>query len=58
MKTCRHCGCIEPDNAYMCSLCDRPLPFKGPSELLVRKAALTVAIPIVVWIAMTRLLGV
>lgn len=58
MKTCRHCGCIEPDNAYMCTVCERSLPFRGPSELLLRKAALTVLIPGVVWIVMTRLLHV
>ncbi len=55
MKTCRHCGCIEQDNAYKCSVCEHPLPFKGPSELLVRKAGLTILIPVVVWIAMSRL---
>ncbi len=58
MKSCRHCGCIEPDNAYMCTVCDRPLPFKGPSELFVRKVGLTLTIPFLVWVVMTRLLGV
>jgi len=58
MKTCRHCGCIEPDNAYMCSVCDRPLPFQGPSGTFLRKFALTVTIPILIWVVMTRLLGV
>jgi hypothetical protein len=58
MKTCRHCGRIEPDNVYMCPACDRPLPIRGPSARLLQKAALTLGIPVVVWELMTRLLRV
>jgi hypothetical protein len=58
MKTCSHCGGQEPDNVYMCPLCDRPLPIKWPSSLVLQKAALTLLIPVLVWVMMTRLLGV
>jgi hypothetical protein len=58
MKTCRHCGRAEPDNVYMCPTCDRPLPIKWPSQFTIRKVALTVLIPILIWVVMTRLLGV
>jgi hypothetical protein len=58
MKTCRHCGSAEPDNVYRCTVCERSLPFKWPSQMARRKAALTVVIPIVVWMIMTRLIGV
>jgi hypothetical protein len=56
MKTCRHCGRIEPDNVYMCPACDRPLPIRGPSGRLLQRALLTLVIPLVVWVLMTRLL--
>jgi ribosomal protein L40E len=56
MKVCRHCGSLEQDDAYRCSLCQRALPLRMPSELSVRKAGLTVLIPALVWIVMTRLL--
>jgi hypothetical protein len=58
MKSCRHCGCVEPDNAYVCSVCQRTLPFKGPSARALQKTGLTLVIPIVVWVVMTRLLHV
>ena len=58
MKTCRHCGNSDSDDAYRCSVCQRALPIRWPSELALRKAALTVVIPVFVWVVMTRLLGV
>jgi hypothetical protein len=58
MKSCRHCSSIEPDNAYTCSVCLRALPFKGPSRRALQKTAITITIPILVWVVMTRVLGV
>jgi hypothetical protein len=58
MKTCRHCGSAEPDNVYTCTVCEHALPFKWPSQIARRKAALTVVIPILVWVVLTRLIGV
>jgi hypothetical protein len=58
MKSCRYCYSVEPDNVYICSVCQRTLPFKGPSRRTLQKAGLTVTIPVVVWEVMTRLLGV
>jgi ribosomal protein L40E len=55
MKVCRHCGSVEQDDAYRCSLCQRALPLRMPSELALRKAGLTVLIPALVWVVMTRL---
>jgi hypothetical protein len=57
MKACRHCGSAEPDNVYTCSVCERTLPFKWPSQMVLRKAALTVVIPIFIWVVMTRLIA-
>jgi hypothetical protein len=57
MKSCRHCHSIELDSTYVCSVCQRALPPPGPSRRTLQKTALTVAIPIVVWVVMTRLLG-
>jgi hypothetical protein len=57
MKTCAHCGSMEQDNMYRCSVCTRALPLRWPSELAVRKASLTVLIPVLVWVVMTRALG-
>jgi hypothetical protein len=57
MKTCAHCGNVEQESAYRCSVCDRALPLRGPSELALRKASLTVLIPLLVWVVMTRALG-
>ena len=56
MKTCRHCGSIEQDTAYRCSLCQRALPLRLPGEYALRKAGLTILIPYFVWVVMTRLL--
>jgi hypothetical protein len=58
MKTCRHCGSAEPDSVYRCSVCERALPVKWPGEVALKKAALTVIIPFLVWVVMTRILGV
>jgi hypothetical protein len=58
MKICRHCGSAEPDDVYRCSVCERALPIRMPSELALRKAGLTVLIPVLVWVVMTRLLQV
>jgi hypothetical protein len=57
MKSCPHCNSIEPDNRYVCSVCQRAIPPAGPSRRTLQKTALTLAIPIVVWVLMTRLLG-
>ena len=57
MKTCRHCHSVESDNTYVCSVCQRALLPAGPSRRTLQKTGLTVAIPIVVWVVMTRLLG-
>lgn len=58
MKTCTHCGSAEPDSVYRCSVCQRALPIRWPGEMALRKAALTVVIPVFVWMIMTRVLGV
>jgi hypothetical protein len=58
MKSCRHCGSAEPDTAYRCSVCERSLPVRWPSEMVMRKTGLTIIIPYLVWVVMTRLLGV
>ena len=58
MKTCRHCGSKEPDDVYRCSVCERALPIRWPSEVTLKKAALAIVIPLFIWIVMTRLLGV
>jgi hypothetical protein len=34
------------------------LPLRWPSELALKKAGLTIVIPVFVWIVMTRMLGV
>jgi hypothetical protein len=57
MKSCPHCKSVEPDHTYVCSVCERALPPKGPSTRTLQKMALTLTIPIVVWVVMTHLLG-
>ncbi len=57
MKSCPHCNSVEPDNTYVCSVCQRAMPPAGPSRRTLQKTALTLAIPIVVWVVMNRLLG-
>ena len=57
MKTCRHCNSVETDNTYVCSVCQRALLPAGPSRRTLQKTALTVVIPAVVWVVMTRLLA-
>jgi hypothetical protein len=57
MKSCPHCHSVEPDNTYVCTVCQRALPPKLPSRRTLQKTGLTLAIPIVVWIVMTRLLS-
>ena len=57
MKNCPHCNSIEPDNKYVCSVCQRAIPPAGPSLRTLQKTALTLAIPVVVWVVLTRLLS-
>ena len=57
MKTCRHCGRTALDNTYMCSTCERPPPISGPSPRLLGKMGISLAVPVVVWEVMTRLLN-
>jgi hypothetical protein len=58
MKSCRHCNSVEQDNVYVCSVCQRAMPFAGPSRRAMQKTGLTLGIPVLVWVVMTRLLGV
>jgi hypothetical protein len=39
-------------------VCERALPLRRPSDIALRKAAITFVVPIFVWVVMTRLLGV
>jgi hypothetical protein len=57
MKSCPHCHSVEPDNTYVCTVCQRALPPKLPSRRTLQKTALTLTIPIVVWVVMTHLLS-
>ena len=58
MKACRHCGNAELESAYRCSVCERALPLRWPNGMALKKAALTLVVPLAVWVIMTRLLGV
>jgi hypothetical protein len=57
MKSCPHCNSAELDTTYVCTVCQRALPPKGPSRRTLQMTGLTLAIPIVVWVVMTHLLS-
>lgn len=44
MKTCRHCRRTAPENTYLCTTCERPLPFAGPNAKPLGKIGMTVGI--------------
>ena len=58
MKQCAYCGLAAEDRAVVCPLCGQRLPGSLISGLALRRLALAVLIPLLVWIVMTRLLGV
>jgi hypothetical protein len=55
VKTCRHCNSVETVNTYVCSVCQRTLLTEGPSRRTLQNTALTVVIPVLVWVVMTGL---
>ncbi len=57
MRQCSGCGFTTDAGDLSCPVCGRRLPFHlGISELAFRKIGLTVLIPVLVWIVMTKLL--
>jgi|GEM_PF-2846687 hypothetical protein len=59
MRTCAQCGFQTDGGGLSCPLCGHRLPILwGISELTLRRIGITVLVPLLVWIVMTRLLGV
>jgi threonine synthase len=60
-RTCKNCGISADASEATCPACGDILPFRwsmiGLNDLALRKIGLTVLIPLVVWKAMTALLG-
>jgi hypothetical protein len=60
-RSCKHCGVTADASEVTCPACGNVLPFKwsmiGLNDLALRKIGLTVLIPLLVWKAMTALLG-
>jgi hypothetical protein len=54
MRQCSGCGFTTDSRDITCPVCGRRLPL-GISELTIRKIGLAILIPVLVWIAMTKL---
>jgi hypothetical protein len=58
MKQCAGCGLTTDTSDLTCPVCGRRLPLSlGISQLTARKIGLGILIPVLVWIAMTKLLS-
>jgi hypothetical protein len=58
MRQCPHCG-FQSEGGLTCQLCGHRLPFMwGLNDLTVRRIGITLLVPVLVWILMTRVLGV
>jgi hypothetical protein len=58
MRQCPHCG-FQSESGLTCQLCGHRLPFRwGINDLTVRRIGITLLVPVLVWILMTRVLGV
>lgn len=57
MRQCSGCGFTTDSRDLACPVCGRRLPLQlGISDLAFRKIGLTILIPVLVWIVMTKLL--
>ena len=61
LRTCKNCGVSADASLVTSPACGDVLPFHmsmiGLSEIAMRKIGLTLLIPLVVWKAMSALLG-
>jgi len=58
MRQCSGCSFTTDSRDLTCPVCGRRLPLQlGMSDLTVRKIGLTILIPVLVWIVMTKLLA-
>jgi hypothetical protein len=56
VKTCSSCGLVTDSGDLVCPVCGHRLPINwNISEMKLRKAGLTVLIPVLVWFAMSAL---
>ena len=59
MRRCSQCGYEHDGAGLSCPLCGQRLPIIwGVSDLALRRIGLAILVPVLVWIVMTRLLGV
>jgi hypothetical protein len=58
MRQCPACGLMTDSSDLLCPVCGHRLPIRlGVSERTLRKLGLAILIPLLVYIAMTRLFG-
>jgi hypothetical protein len=57
MRQCSGCGFTTDSSDVSCPVCGRRLPLQlGISDLTFRKIGLTILIPVLIWIVMTKVL--
>ena len=57
MKQCPACGFNSDTGDLTCPVCGRRMPLNLFSELTLRKIALALLIPFLIWVLMTTLFG-
>ncbi len=58
MRQCPNCG-FQSEGGLSCQLCGHRLPILwGINDLTVRRIGITLLVPVLIWILMTRVLGV
>ncbi len=57
MRQCPSCGLNTDTSDLLCPVCGHRLPLQLMSGTTARKVGLTVLIPALVWVVMTRLFG-
>ena len=58
MRQCPHCG-LQSEGGLTCQLCGhRPPLLWGINDITVRRIGITLLVPVLVWIVMTKVLGV
>jgi uncharacterized membrane protein YvbJ len=57
MKQCGYCGLSSEDRSFLCPFCGHRFPGPFVSTQALARVLITIVIPPIVWVVMTRLAG-
>ena len=58
MRQCDYCGLTSEDRGFLCPYCGQRLPVTFLSRDTLARIIITILVPAVVWVVMTRLVNI